>query len=140
MTAPNRVLAVVLAGGSLVALSGCAIDRVLWGSDGASVIAATEQLVAAAPSGGQGALACEDSAVLFGDAGVWNGLDAGEPERSDSATFVDRPGLDATWRINLEGAGIGDPSGVDVPTDVFYRETENGLCVAGVIWQTVDLG
>ncbi|MDN6426790.1 MULTISPECIES: hypothetical protein [Acidipropionibacterium] len=45
----------------------------------------------------------------------------------------------ATWRINLEGAGIARTSGEKVPTDVFYRETTTGMCVADVIWQTVDV-
>jgi hypothetical protein len=113
---------------------------VLWGPEGARVIDTTEQLIAAASSGGQDSLACDDLAADFGDAGLWDGLGAGEPEQFDPATSADLPGLDATWRINLEGTGIGETSGKEVPTDVFYRETQTGLCVADVIWQTVDVG
>lgn len=76
----------------------------------------------------------------FSDASDWTGLSAGEPEHFDPATSVDRPSLDATWRINLEGVGNGNPSGEDVPTDVFYRESDDGLCVADVIWQPRELG
>lgn len=112
----------------------------LWGREGARVIDTTEQLVAAASSGEQDAFACEDLAADFGDASLWDGLGAGEPEQFSPETSVDRPGLDATWRINLEGSGIGETSATDVPTDVFYRETEIGLCVADVMWQTVDVG
>lgn len=112
----------------------------LWGPDGARVIDTTEQLISGAASGGQESLACEDSVAVFDDAGVWDGLSAGEPEQFDPETSVDRPALDATWRINLEGAFLGGTSGKEVPTDVFYRETETGLCVADVMWQTVDAG
>lgn len=112
----------------------------MWGRDGARVIDATEQLIAAASSGGQHAHACGDSAADFGDADLWDGLGAGEPEQVDPATTLDAAGLDATWRINLEGAGIGETSGREVPTDVFYRETESGLCVVDVIWHTADVG
>jgi hypothetical protein len=136
----RRLIALALAGGSLVALSGCSIDGVLWGPEGARVIDTTEQLIAAASSGGQDSLACDDLAADFGDAGLWDGLGAGEPEQFDPATSADLPGLDATWRINLEGTGIGETSGKEVPTDVFYRETQAGLCVADAIWQTVDVG
>lgn len=106
----------------------------------ARVIDTTEQLIAGASSGEQEALTCENSAAVFGGAGVWDGLSAGEPEQFDPETSVDRPSLDATWRINLEGEGLSGTSGEEVPTDVFYRETETGLCVADVIWQTVDVG
>ncbi|MDF2509212.1 MAG: hypothetical protein K0Q52_3071 [Microbacterium sp.] len=112
------MLAAALAGGSLVLLAGCSVDGMLWGPEGARVIDVTEQLIDAAPSDAQDSFACDD----------------------DRATSVDRPSLDATWRINLEGAGMDGASGGSVPTDVFYREEESGLCVADVIWQTVDGG
>lgn len=140
MNGPRRLLALVLACGAVAALSGCSLDGVLWGPEGAGVISTTEKLIAAAPSGEQGSLTCEDAAADFGDAEVWEGLSAGEPEQFDAADSVDRPGLDATWRINLEGAGIAATSVEGVPTDVFYRETDSGWCVADVVWQTVDVG
>lgn len=121
-----------------MALAACSIDGALWGSEGARVIDATEQLIAKARSARQDAMACEGSAVAFGEAGVWDGLSAGEPEEFDPETSVDRNGLEATWRINLEGAGQSGSTDKEVPTDVFYRETEAGLCVAEVIWQSVD--
>lgn len=124
----------------LIALTGCSINGVIWGPDGARVIDTTEQLIDGASSGDQDSLACEDSAAVFGEAGVWDGLSAGEPEQFDPETSVDRPALDASWRINLEGAGTSGTAGEEVPTGVFYRETETGLCVADVIWQTVDVG
>lgn len=138
--APRRLLALTIAGVSVVALAGCSIDGVLWGPDGARVIDTTEQLISEASSGDQESLACEDSVAVFGESGLWDGLSAGEPEQFDPETSVDRPALDATWRINLEGAGLGETSGEEVPTDVFYRETKTGLCVADIIWQTVAVG
>lgn len=140
MKIPRRALAASLAVASVVALSGCSINVLLWGPDGGSVIDKTEQLIAAAPSGGQNSLACPGSAPDFGDASVWEGLAAGEPEQFDPATSVDRPRLDAGWRINLEGVGIDETSGREIPTDVFYRKTETSLCVADVIWQSLDFG
>lgn len=111
----------------------------LWGLHGAQVISTTETLIAGASSGSQNSLACEDSSAVFGDAAAWRGLRAGEPEQVEPTTSGDRPMPNATWRINLEGAGIARTSGEKVPTDVFYRETTTGMCVADVIWQTVDV-
>ncbi|MGB4778871.1 hypothetical protein [Microbacterium sp.] len=139
MKNPRPLLALSIAGVSLVALTGCSINALVWGPDGARVVDTTEQLIAAADVGGQDAFACRDSAAVFGDAGVWEGLSAGEPEQSDPETSVDAPGVDATWRINLEGLSASALSGEEVPTDVFYRETETGVCVADVIWQTIEV-
>lgn len=116
------------------------MDLVLWGPDGAGVIAATEELIDAAASDEQQAFVCEGSAADFGDAPAWDGLSAGEPEAFDAETSVDRPALDASWRINLEGTPTGYASGEASPTDVFYRETDDGLCVADIIWQVVARG
>lgn len=140
MKAPRLLLALALAGGSLVALSGCSLDGLLWGPDGARVIDTTDRLIAAASSGEQDSLACEQIGVDFGDAEMWDGLSPGEPEQFDPTDSVDRPELDATWRINLEGTSLGETPEAETPTDVFYRETEDGLCVADVIWQTVEFG
>ena len=81
--APRRLLASTIAGVSLVALTGCSIDGVLWGPDGARVIGTTEQVIAGASSGDQDSFACEGSAAVFGEAHVWDGLSAGEPEQFD---------------------------------------------------------
>ncbi|MCR2827266.1 hypothetical protein NQ160_17285 [Microbacterium sp. zg.Y909] len=123
------------AGTSALALSACSIDALVWGREGARVIATTDQLVAAASVGEPFDFACDDFVGDFGDAAVWNGLSAGEPEPFDGADSVDSPGLDAAWRINLEGH-TGDPGSDEaVPTDVFFREAEQALCVADVMWQ-----
>ncbi len=136
----SRVGAVIVAGASLVVLSGCSVNTALWGADGARVIDTTEQLIDAASSGEQDTLACEGSAADFGDSQAWEELSAGEPEEFNGETSVDRPLLDAAWRINLEGTANGRVSGDISPTDVFYREVDDSLCVADIIWQTIDLG
>lgn len=74
----------------------------------------------------------------FGDPDAWDGLGAGEPEHFDDESSTDRPGLDAAWRINLEGSGDGADTGDVVPTDVFYRENGDDLCVIDIIWQTIE--
>lgn len=140
MNTRTRVGAVVAVGASIAMLSGCSMDAALWGPDGARVIGTTEQLIEAASSRDQGTFACEDYAADFGDAQAWDELSAGEPEQFNADTSVDRPSLDASWRINLEGTATGRETGDVSPTDVFYRDSADGLCVADVIWQTIDLG
>lgn len=140
MKALHRVFAATVAASSVAALSGCSIDGVLWGAEGSRVIETTEQVIAGASSGEQSSFACADSVAVFGDAAAWDGLGAGEPEQHDPATSVDGPALDAAWRINLEGVSRAGLEGEAMPTDVFYRETDAGLCVVDVIWQTVDAG
>lgn len=140
MDTPSRVLAAVVAGASLTLLSGCSMNTVLWGPDAAGVIKVTEELIDAASTGEQQAVACENSATDFGNSQAWEGLSSGEPEQFNAETSVDRPLLDAVWRINLEGATVGRTSGEVSATDVFYRETDEGLCVADIIWQTVNPG
>lgn len=130
----------VVAVASLIGLSGCSMDTALWGADPARVIDTTEQLIDAASPGARDTLACEGSDPDFGDSQAWTKLSAGEPEEFDAETSVDRPSLDAAWRINLEGTADGRVSGDVAPTDVFYREVNDRLCVADIIWQTIDLG
>ena len=122
---------VIVAVVALAILSGRWIDTAIWGADGARVIDTTRQLIHAASSGDQDALACDDFAADFGDAQAWNGLRAGEPEKFDADTSFDRPSLDASWSINLEG--WSETSDVS-PSFVFYRERADGLCVADVRW------
>lgn len=125
------IAGVIIAVVALAILAGRWIDIAIWGADGARVIDTTKQLLRAASSGDQDALACEDFAAGFGDAQAWNGLRAGEPEQFYADASFDRPSLDASWSINLEGwSGTSDVS----PIFVFYRESAEGLCVADVRW------
>jgi len=126
-----RRASVALTGVAALTLAGCAVvDAVIWGPEGSRVIATTEQLIAGASGADATDLTCDDFVGDLGEPDAWSGLSAGEPEAFDAEASVDRPNLDATWRINLEGMGSGMS-----PTDVFYRETGDSLCVADVIWQ-----
>lgn len=102
------------------------------------MISATERLIDATSTTERDPLACQDHVADFGDPGAWDGLGAGEPERFDAEASVDRPGLDAAWRINLEGSGSDVAAGDVVPTDVFYREDGDDLCIADIVWQTFE--
>tara|TARA_R110002051_G_scaffold193300_1_gene261722 strand:- start:383 stop:766 length:384 start_codon:yes stop_codon:yes gene_type:complete len=122
---------VIVAVIALAILSGRWINTAIWGADGARVIDTTRQLIRAASSGDQDALACDDFAADFGDAQAWNGLRAGEPEKFDADTSFDRPSLDASWGINLEG---GSETSDVSPIFVYFRGSADGLCVADVRW------
>lgn len=141
MKVARQILATALCGALLIALTACSVNVLLWGPEDGRVIDTTEQLIAAAPGGEQGSFVCDGVTVDFGDASDWDGLSAGEPGPHDPTASVDRPGLDASWRINLEIGAIGiDETTRYVPSDVFFRETATDICVADIIWQTVDFG
>ena len=118
-------------------LTGCSMDTVIWGSDGAHVIETTEELIRAAASGEHDALACADAAADFGQPQDWNGLAAGEPEQFHADYWEEQAALDPAWNINLELGADGATSDRVFPGDVFYRETDDGLCVLDIVWSTV---
>lgn len=56
-----------LSGGALAALlAGCSVDSLVWGSDGAKVIEATEKLIADLAAGETSVVVCADSTADFG--------------------------------------------------------------------------
>lgn len=119
-------------------VTGCSVvDALIWGNDGAEVIATTEDLIEALASGGTSGLLCEDFAAELGTAADWAGLAAGEPERFFADYWEDQVALDPQWNINLEGLPDGIAVGDAYPGDVFYRETDEGLCVIDVVWPTL---
>lgn len=136
---PLRSLAVaVLAAGCAVVATGCSVvDALIWGSDGAEVIATTEAFIGDVASGEASGLLCEDFAAELGTAADWAGLAAGEPERFSVDYWEDRVALDPQWNINLEGLPAGIAGGETYPGDIFYRETDEGLCVIDVVWSTL---
>jgi hypothetical protein len=128
----------VVAGALVAVLTGCSLDTVIWGTAGARVIETTDELIHAAASREQSALACVDTAADFGDPQDWEGLSAGEPEQFHAAYWKEQASLDPAWNINLElGVEVG-ASGHVFPNDVFYRETDEGLCVIDIAWSTVE--
>ncbi len=119
------------------ALTGCSVDSVIWGQDGARVIQTTEELVDAMADGTPTDLICEDSAAELGEPSDWLGLSAGEPERFVAEYWEEQVPLDPQWNINLEGLPEGLTPGSRFPGDVFYRETDEGVCVIDIAWSTL---
>ena len=135
---PRRALA--LAGFATVCAvvsSGCSVDTLIWGNDGAQVIQTTENLIKDLASGGTSELVCEDAEADLGTAKDWEGRSAGEPERFVADYWDEQVPLDPQWSINLEGLPEGANPGDKHPGDVFYRETDDGLCVIDVAWSTL---
>lgn len=124
--------------GALVAfLTGCSVDAMIWGNDGAQVIRTTEKLVSDLAGGETSDLICADSTADLGNSSDWSGLSAGEPEEFTGKYWHEQAALDPQWSINLEGLPEGATPGSTYPGDVFYRETDDGLCVIDVAWTTL---
>ena len=100
------------------------------------MIQTTEELVDAMTDGKPTDLICTDSAADLGEPSDWLGLSAGEPERFFADYWDEQVPLDPQWNINLEGLPEGLTPGSTFPGDVFYRETDQGLCVIDIAWST----
>ncbi|GAA1937014.1 hypothetical protein GCM10009775_31270 [Microbacterium aoyamense] len=120
------------------ALCGCSVDTLIWGAEGAAVIDTTERLIDAAEAGDGGSLVCEDADPDLRDPADWSGLSAEEPEQFVADYWPDQAPLDPAWSINLSLPASRVASGVEFPGDVFYRESEEGLCLVAVAWSTVE--
>ena len=120
-----------------VVLSGCSVDALIWGNDGAQIIQTTENLIKDLASGETSDLVCEDAEADLGTAKDWEGRSAGEPERFFADYWDEQVPLDPQWNINLEGLPEGATPGDKHPGYVFYRETDDGLCVIDVAWSTL---
>jgi len=122
-------------------LTGCSVDTLIWGADAARVIGTTENLIQDLAKDGTTDLICADAEVDLGTPKDWDGLSAGEPERFVAEFWELQVPLDPNWSINLEGLPISLTQGSEYPGDVFYRETDDGLCLIDVGWNTlVDAG
>ena len=88
-------------------------------------------------SGETSDLICDDSTAELGESSDWSGLSAGEPEEFVAKYRDEQAALDPQWSINLEGLPEGATPGSTFPGDVFYRETDDGLCVIDVAWTTL---
>lgn len=124
-----------------VTLTGCSVDTLIWGNDGAQVIQTTENLIQDLASGAASDLICKDAEADLGTAKDWEGRSAGEPERFVPEYWEEQFPLDPQWNINVEGLPDGATPGDKYPGDVFYRETDDRLCVIDVAWVTlIDVG
>lgn len=137
MTSIRRSVYGLSAGALAALLTGCSIDTLLWGNDGAQVIQTTEKLVSDLASGETPDTLCTDSVADLGMPSDWTGLSAGEPGKFVAEYWHDQAALDPQWSINLEGLPEGAEPGTHYPGDVFYRETDDGLCVIDVAWTTL---
>ncbi len=78
-----------------------------------------------------------DSVADLGAPSDWSGLSAREPEEFVAGYWADQAALGPQWSINLEGFPEGAVPGSRYPGDVFYRETDDRLCVVDVAWATL---
>ena len=137
MTPIRRSVYGLSVGAFAALLTGCSIDTLIWGGDGAQVIQTTEKLVSDLASGETSDIVCTDSVADLGTPSDWSGLSAGEPEKFKPQYWDNQVALDPQWSINLEGLPEDAVPGIHYPGDVFYRETDEGLCVIDVAWSTL---
>jgi len=123
-----------------VVLSGCSHNTVLWGGDGAAVIDTTTDLIDAAAAGDADQYICEGQDPELRESADWEGLSAEEPERFVAKYWPDQVPLKPNWNIGLSLSAERVINGEEFPGYVFYRETDDGLCVVDVTWWTVETG
>ncbi|BDV29372.1 hypothetical protein [Microbacterium terricola] len=136
-----RAATAVLTVASLsVFLSSCALDALIWGFDGAEVIKTTSQFARAAAAGDASAFICAGQDPPLGEPRDWEGVTPEEPEQFVSEYWPDQVPRDPDWSINVYVPVERQTEGAVTPGDVFYQETDNGLCVVDVVWVTVIEG
>lgn len=138
MTRSRRVAAVGAAACLTVVLSACVPDALLWGADGAEVIRTTERLIDLAVAGDADSVVCEGHDPELGEPADWDGLSAEEPGRFVAEHWPDQAAHEPDWSINLSLGAERVTAGEQFPGDVFYRTTEDGLCLMDVVWSTVE--
>lgn len=138
MPGASRSIGCLALASGIAALAGCSVDAVIWGADGAIVIETTDQLIAGITSGDGDDYVCSELTLDLGTPEDWHGLSPGEPERFVAEYWPDQAELDPAWSINLELPPGRVAAGHEYPGDVFYRETEDGLCLVDVAWWTVE--
>ena len=72
------------------ALTGCSIDSVIWGQDGARVIQTTEELVDAMADGNPTDLICADSAAELGVPAIGSACRRASPSASSQTIGTSR--------------------------------------------------
>ena len=65
----------------MAVLTGCSVDTLIWGSEGAKVIQMTEKLVSDLALGEASEIVCMISVADLGEPSDWLGLSAVEPEK-----------------------------------------------------------
>ncbi len=133
MTTSTRGAAAVAALTLAAALTGCSANALIWGVDGAQVIGRADEVIEAAASGRDEALACAGSSADFGVQEDWDGVSAGTPRRLGDSE------ADAAWIVGLELTRDARAGRV-FPAEIRLLETGQGLCVADIAWSAVDEG
>ena len=128
------VLATVLSTG----LTGCSANMLIWGPEGTRVIETTEQLIDAAASSDPESFVCEGYEPEMREPTDWEGLSAEEPEEFVPEYWEQMVPLEPDWSINLSLPEDRTQAGTEYPGDVFYQQTDDGLCLVGVAWWTVE--
>ncbi|MFJ6534004.1 hypothetical protein [Microbacterium sp. NPDC091662] len=142
MTPAKRLLGQTTAAAAalVVMLSGCSLNTMLWGDDGAGVIETTTDLLDAAAAGDAESFICEGQDPELREPADWEGLSPEEPERFVADYWPDQVPLEPSWNIGLSLSAERVNGGVEFPGYVFYREVDDGLCVVDVTWWTVEEG
>lgn len=138
MKRSRRLVAFVPAAAITAALAGCSTDLLIRGPEGASVIETTEQLVDAAAAVDASAFVCDGYDPEMREPSDWEGVSAEEPEEFVPEYWEQMVPFDPDWSINLSLPTDRRTSGIEYPGDVFYQETNDGLCLVGVAWWTVE--
>jgi hypothetical protein len=120
-----------------VLLSGCSLNALIWGADGAEVIDTTNRFASAAAGGDVSGLICAGVDPRLGDPEDWVGVRAEEPEPFAPHYWPGQVDLDPDWSINVSVPIERVIEGALIPGDIFYRSTTNGLCVLDIAWRTV---
>ncbi len=121
-----------------VVLTGCSLNTVIWGADGAEVIDATEKVIAAASAGDGATFVCAGAEPEMGGAADWAGLAPEEPERFVAEYWPEAAAMDPAWSINLSLPEDRITNGMHAPSDIFYQQANEGLCVVHVEWSTIE--
>lgn len=138
MARSGRVAAAGAAACLTLVLSACSADTLVWGADGAEVIRTTERLIDAAVAGDADSLVCEGHDPELREPADWESLSAEEPGTFVAEHWPDQAAHKPDWSINLSLGEERVTAGEQFPGDVFYRTTDDGLCLVDVVWWTVE--
>jgi len=138
MSRTHRRIAATLTIASALVLTGCSLDGLIWGPEGAGVIDTTRELIDAAAAGDADGRVCAGPDLDLGSPSAWEGLSAEEPEQFSAEYWPEQAEHDPTWSINLSLPTGRVASGVEYPGDLFYREDDGGLCLVDIAWSTVQ--
>ncbi|MCW3493587.1 hypothetical protein [Microbacterium sp. SSM24] len=101
------------------------------------MIDTTNQFAQAAAEGDASSYVCVGQQPRLGEPADWAGVSAEEPERFVPEYWPNQAALDPAWSINVYVPSERQFEGMEMPGDVFFRQTDDGLCVVDVVWVTL---